>query len=84
MKMTVVDKLKKVLLEDKARFFTDEDLEFYLHENGNNFNETAYQCFILKSQDTSLSLPGLSTADTSGYFLRLAQKYKKRNSGILA
>lgn len=81
--MSAVDRLKKILLEDKVRYFTDEELEFYLKENGNDVSQTAYHCLILKSQDTSLNISGLSTADTSGYFLRLAQRYKPRNSGIL-
>ena len=81
--MSAVDRLKKILLEDKIRYFTDEELEFYLKENGNDVSQTAHHCLILKSQDTSLNISGLSTADTSGYFLGLAQRYKPRNSDIL-
>ena len=81
--MSSIDDLKIVLREKDLPFFTDEELEFYLRENSGDFNATAYQCLIIKSEDSSLSISGLSTADTSSYFKRLASRYRPRNSGVL-
>ena len=78
-----IDKLKKILRETECPFFSDDDLNFYLEQNNNDFNETVYNCFIVKSEDTTLSVSGLNCADTSKYFRRLAQRYRKSNSGTL-
>lgn len=82
--MTDIEKLKVILLEDSVPFFTDAQLEFYYEENGKNLNDTAYHCLILKAENTSLSMSGLNTSDSSKYFLRLARQYKPRNTGILS
>ena len=81
--MTSMNELKIVLRERDIPFFTDEELEFYLAQNNGDYDATAYQCLIIKSEDTTLSISGLSTADSSKYFKRLAAKYRPRNSGIL-
>ena len=78
-----LERLKVVLREKDCPFFDDEDLLFYLSENGNDFNKTAYQCLILKSENTTLSMSGLELGDTSKYFRRLAQQYRKNNSRVL-
>lgn len=81
--MDNLDDLKIVLREKDCPFFEDEELDFYLRQNNNDFNATAYQCLIIKSESTSLVLSGLEAADTSKYFRRLAQQYRTNNSGIL-
>lgn len=83
MAITSLEGLKIVLREKDIPFFTDEELGFYLDQNNGNYDATAYQCLIIKSEDTTLSISGLSTADSSRYFKRLASKYRPRNSGIL-
>lgn len=80
---TVLSALKRILREDDVPFFSDEDLEAYYNENGQNLNKTIYGCCIMKAEDTQVQIPGLSLADTSKYFLRIAQKYRPHNSGIL-
>lgn len=79
----VLNKLKIVLREKDCPFFSDEELQFYLEDNGNDFNKTAYRCLILKSENTTLNLSGFETGDTSKYFRRIAQKYRTNNSRIL-
>ena len=79
----LLDKLKIVLRENDCPFFEDEELDFYLSENGNDFNKTAYQCLIIKAENTTLSMSGLEAADTSKYFRRLAQRYRNNNSRVL-
>ena len=79
----LLEKLKIVLREADCPFFSDEELIYYLIENKNDFNKTAYQCLILKSESTALVMSGLETSDTSKYFRRIAQRYRTNNSGIL-
>jgi hypothetical protein len=81
--MSNIEDLKIVLREADIPFFTDEQLDFYLRENGGNYDLTAYQCLLIKAEDTTLQVSGLSAADSSKYFRRLAAKYRPNNSGIL-
>lgn len=75
--------LKIVLREEDIPFFSDAQLEFYLRENNGDYKATAYQCLLIKAEDTTLSVSGLSTADSSKYFRRMASMYRPHNSGIL-
>lgn len=81
--MVGVERIKRILRENEIPFFSDEDIQFYLDENDGNENSTIYQLLLIKAEDTTLSISGLSAADTSSYFKRLATKYRPNNSGIL-
>lgn len=81
--MSDLSNLKLILRENDIPFFTDEQLNFYLEQNGGDVKRAAYQCLLVKAEDTTLSVSGLSTADTSKYFRRLASKYRPFNSGTL-
>mgnify|MGYP005963947763 FL=1 len=81
--MSSLEDLKIVLRESDIPFFTDEQLEFYLKENGGDYNLTAYQCLLIKAENTELQVSGLSTGDSSKYFRRLAARYRPNNSGVL-
>ena len=81
--MNSLEDLKIVLREADIPFFDDEQLNFYLRENNGDYNATAYQCLLIKAEDTTLTVPGLKTADSSKYFRRLAARYRPNNSGIL-
>jgi len=81
--MNSLEELKVVLREDDIPFFTDEQLEFYLSENSGDYKKTAYQCLLIKAEDTTLSVSGLTAADSSRYFRRIAARYRPHNSGIL-
>lgn len=78
-----LNNLKLILREQDVPFFTDEELEFYLGENGGDLYATAYQCLNIKSENTQLQVSGLTLADTSAYFRRLAAQYRPSNSGTL-
>lgn len=78
-----MNRIKLILQEDDAQFFTDEQIEFYVQENDGNIDSAIYQMLIIKSESSEISVSGLSTQDTSGYFKRLASRYKPRNTGIL-
>lgn len=81
--MSGIQDLKIVLREEQVPFFSDAELQFYLNENDGDYKATAYQCLLIKAENTTLSISGLSTADTSTYFRRLASRYRPCNSGIL-
>lgn len=81
--MSSLEELKLVLREDDVPFFTDEQLLFYIKENNEDYNATAYQCLLIKAENTTLSVSGLSASDSSKYFRRLASRYRPHNSGVL-
>ena len=80
--MQAIDELKLILREKDCPFFEDEELSYYLGKYP-TVDEAAYHCLVLKAENTTLSVAGLNCADSSKYFLRLAQNYRPNNSGIL-
>lgn len=82
--MTAIDELKIILRENDIPFFSDAELQYYLDKNQGNVDNTAYQTLLIKAENTTLSISGMTTADTSAYFRRLASRYRPSNSGILA
>lgn len=81
--MTDIERIKKEIREDQAPYFKDEDVEFYLGKNNGDVNATIYEMLIVKSEDSTISVSGLSTQDTSSYFKRLASRYRSFNTGTL-
>lgn len=85
--MTDIEKIayiKKEIRESQAPYFEEEDFPHYLNKNGGDVNATIYEMLIVKSEDSSISVSGLTTQDTSSYFKRLASRYKQYNSGVLS
>ena len=62
-----MSRIKKILLEDDVQYFTDDDIQFYVDENKGNIDCAIYQMLIIKSEDTTISVSGLSTTSTSSY-----------------
>lgn len=81
--MTDIERIKKEIREQDSPYFENDDFEYYLSKNNGDVNATIYEMLIIKSEDSTISVSGLSTHDTSSYFKRLASKYKPFNSGIL-
>ena len=82
--MGEIQELKLILREETSPFFTDEEIAYYLNKNNGNVNNAAYECLLLKAEDDSIALPGgLTLANNSTYWLRLAKKYKHSGSRIL-
>lgn len=81
--MTNEERVYKEIREEQCPYFEEGDIEYYLTKNNGDVNATIYEMLIVKSEDSSLSLSGINTTDTSGYFKRLASKYKPFNSGIM-
>lgn len=82
-KISDVERVYREIREQQAPYFEDGDIEYYLNKNHGDVNATIYEMLIIKSEDSSVEVSGLITGDTSGYFKRLASKYKPFNSGIL-
>lgn len=85
--MTDVEKVKfimKEIRENQSPYFEEDDFYHYLNKNNGDVNSTIYEMLIIKSEDSSISVSGLSTQDTSAYFKRLASRYKPFNSGIIS
>ena len=84
--MTDVEKvtyIRKEIRESQSPYFEEEDFLHYLKKNNGDINATIYEMLIVKSEDSTISVSGLSTQDTSAYFKRLASRFKPFNSGIL-
>lgn len=81
--MTDIERVKKEIREEQSPYFEEDDFEYYLSKNNGDLNATIYEMLIIKSEDSSISVSGLNTQDTSSYFKRLASRYKQYNSGIL-
>nr|UVY52223.1 MAG: hypothetical protein [Bacteriophage sp.] len=82
--MTDIEIIKKEIRESQAPYFDDDDFSYYLQKNNGDVNATIYEMLIIKSEDSTISVSGLSTSDTSSYFKRLASRYRRYNSGILS
>lgn len=81
--MNDIDKIKLEIREAQAPYFDDEEIEYYFEKNGGDMNATIYELLIIKSEDSTIAVSGLTTQDTSGYFKRLASRYRTYNSGLL-
>ena len=81
--MNSLESLKIVLREREVPFFEDSELNFYLQENKGDYEATAYQCLLIKAENTTLTIAGMTAADSSAYFRRLAARYRPHNSGVL-
>lgn len=78
-----IKRIKKEIREEQAPYFDEDDFQFYLDKNNGDVNATIYEMLIIKSEDSTISVSGLTTQDTSSYFKRLASRYKQFNSGVL-
>lgn len=81
--MDKVEQLKMILQEKSVPFFSEEELELYLEMFENDVRKAAYHCLLLKAQNNSLNVSGLTTQDSSSYFKMLAQQYITTNTGVL-
>lgn len=81
--MTDIERIKKEVREEQAPYFEEDDFQYYLDKNNGNVDATIYEMLIIKSEDSTISVSGLATADTSAYLKRLASRYKQFNSGII-
>ena len=69
--------------ERQAPYFSPDEIEYYYDKFDEDFERTVYELLIIKAEDSTISVSGLSTRDTSAYFRKLASKHRTFNSGIL-
>lgn len=81
--MNDIERIKKEIREEQSPYFEEDDFQYYLEKNKGDVNATIYEMLIIKSEDSTISVSGLNTQDTSGYFRRLASRYRPFNSCIL-
>lgn len=84
--MTDIEKItciRKEIREAQSPYFDEDDFAYYLKKNNGDVNATIYEMLIIKSEDSTISVSGLTTQDTSAYFKRLASRYKPFNSGVM-
>lgn len=81
--MSKLETLKTNIREKQYPYFEDEELETILDSFDGDVRKSSYHCLILKSENTGISVPGMTTQDTSNYFKRLASMYVSTNSGTL-
>lgn len=75
--------ISRELREDVCPFFSSGDIEYYLNKNNGDVEDTLYEMLLIKAEDSTISVSGLQTSDTSSYFRKLASRHKKFNTGIL-
>ena len=78
-----IEQIKLIIREKDVPFFTDEEIQQYVDLNNGNYQKTIYDLLLIKSENTSTSISGLSVADSSSYFKRLAKRYRPSTSHIL-
>lgn len=78
-----IEELKMLCRETEAPFFDDAELQYHLDRANGDVELAAYTCLCIKAEDTTLTISGLTTADSSKYFRRLASQHRPTNSGIL-
>lgn len=83
MLLTVIERIEREIREAQAPYFEQDEIQYYLDKNNGDVDATIYELLIIKSEDSTISVSGLSTHDTSSYFKRLASKYKRFNSGVM-
>lgn len=81
-KLNSIQDLKMILREADIPFFSDEELEWYVSKFG-SYNDAAYELLLVKAENTSVNITGMTTEDTSSYFRAIASRYKPRNTGVL-
>lgn len=75
--------VKTEIRETMSPYFSDEDIEYYYAKNNSKIEPTIYELLLVKAEDSSISVSGLTTNDTSAYFRRLASRYRTYHSGVL-
>lgn len=81
---SIIESIKREIRENMSPYFEDGDIEYYLKKNNGEVNATIYELLLVKAEDSTISVSGLSTSDTSAYFRRLASRYRQYNSGVLS
>lgn len=80
---TDINEVKARLRESEIPYFEDSEIEKQISLAGGDLDTATYNLAILKSQNCSLSISGLSLPDSSQYWLRVAQMYRPSQTTIV-
>ena len=75
--------IKREVRENMSPYFDDDDISYYYDKNNSDVNATIYELLLVKAEDSTISVSGMNSTDTSSYFRRLASRYRTYNSGVL-
>lgn len=78
-----ISDLKMALREKEVPFFEDAELQYHLEMAAGNVELAAYHCLVIKAEECSLSVSGLSLADSSAYWLRMASMYRPNCTAVM-
>lgn len=81
--MDKLEELKMILREKEVPFFEDTELQYHLEKAAGCVESAAYRLLLIKAENDTLQVSGLSTADTSKYWRRLAALYRPNGSHIV-
>ena len=75
--MTDIERIKKEVREAQSPYFEEDDFQYYLDKNNGNVNATIYEMLIIKSEDSTISVSGLSTQDTSNRLIQASSMNRR-------
>lgn len=78
-----IEQIKLIIREKDVPYFTDAEIQSYLDINNGDDKKTVYDLLLIKAENTTTNIAGLSVADSSQYFRKLALRYRPTNSKIL-
>lgn len=78
-----IEQIKLIIREKDISYFTDAEIQSYLDINNGDDKKTVYDLLLIKAENTTTNIAGLSVADSSQYFRKLALRYRPTNSKIL-
>ena len=65
--MEPIDELRLLCREDQVPFFEETELWYQLGRAGGDVNLAAYRCLIIKAENCTVQVSGLTLSDTSAY-----------------
>ena len=81
--MEPIDELRLLCREDQVPFFEETELWYQLERAGGDVNLAAYRCLIIKAENCTVQVSGLTLPDTSAYWLRLAASVRPSGPCII-
>ena len=77
-----IKQLRTNLRETQVPFFDDPELQYHIERANWDVDLATYNCLIIKAEECSLNVSGLSLSDSSSYWLRLAAMYRPNATAV--
>lgn len=81
--MGPLEELRILCQERQVPFFEDNELLYQLEKADGDVSLAAYRCLLIKAENSTVQFSGLTLADTSAYWLRLAAAVRPSGSCIV-